>query len=258
MERLRNRHDCLHALLSCCRCAADCYALDSDLFFATRTATAHTRLVRGLQIEEKRQEFDTFKRVKTKEVVSLKKDSRRAETERRRLQMLNEKQRNVLQRKIQEADEARRRLAAVNARRKLGPRSGGATAPAAAAAAATARDAAPSPSPRKTATARATAPAAPAAPAAAPAQPAAAPQPAAPLKPNVAAPELPTEEAMAEWVKDEVEAASTVHLQRTVLTAELARRADLSKKGLELEQRVADIDAALPALSGAERVRFAL
>jgi hypothetical protein len=167
-------------------------------------------------------------------VQTLKKDSKRADTERRRLELLNEKQRSVLQRKIHEAEEARKRLASVNARRRPPAR-----AAASAGATATSRGASE-------------AGAAPAASAGTTAPPfPASQQPRTPrdgvLRPNPSAPPLPDAAAMEAWVRDEIEEASTAHMHRAMLGGKLAARGEVARRATAAAQRLTELDALPPA-----------
>jgi hypothetical protein len=186
-------------------------------------------------MSELQQSYETFKRGKAKEITVLKKGSRRAESEARRLALLNEKQKAVLQRKIREAEEARKRLNHVNARR--------------------ARTA---PRPSSTNTSSTINPTSAAHPAN---RPFSLPPPAAvagtekggesgaasgALRPNPAAPLLDTPEAIEAWLSDEIEAASTAHLSRTMLEAAIAERTSLYKDAVAAAAGLRKLDGLPP------------
>jgi hypothetical protein len=190
-----------------------------------------------MQMSELQQSYETFKRGKAKEITVLKKGSRRAESEARRLALLNEKQKAVLQRKIREAEEARKRLTQVNARRaRTAPRPSAHPPATAADHPANRPFSLPAPAlhqPPATANAAATK---------VEEQGGAVPS-AGPLRPNPTAPALDTPGAMEAWLSDEIEAASTAHLSRTMLEAAIAERTSLYKDVLAAAGRLRDLES---------------
>lgn len=189
------------------------------------------------------QDYDTFKRGKAKEITSLKKDSRRAETEMRRLALLNQKQKSVLQRKIQEAEEAKKRL------QSLKHRSAKRTTPAAT------NGAVVVPSrPVSVASSRGTG------------HPSITPFGSAASGAHVgaggggstgsgagslavaavdsvsAAPSVGDGRDPKDWLREEIESVSTAHYTRVVMQGTIAKRGDLSKRVKEYERKVSEID----------------
>ena len=192
------------------------------------------------KVQHLQADYDTLRRGKNKEITELKKDTRKAESEARRLAVLTEKQKAVMQRKIQEAERAKKRLDELNKRRR----------PATAAASAAPRNSAGAAPPARTASAGPSSTGAAAAATAAPTQATHTPRSAAragtatggPLRPNADAPPLPDTEAMQKWVLEEIEAVSTEHLQRKLLDAKISERKQVA-------QRQEDVEAQLQALS---------
>lgn len=194
------------------------------------------------------QDYDSFKRGKAKEIISLKKDSRRAETEMRRLALLNQKQKSVLQRKIQEAEEAKKRL------QSLKHRSAKRTAPAATNGAATTSSRPGSMSSSRGGTNH----------------PAVTPFGAAssvgsgtgggagstggggggPTAVHAGDGRDPKD-----WLREEIEAASTAHYTRIVMQGTIAKRGDLSKRVKEYERKVAEIDHLSPEVQVCDACR---
>lgn len=167
--------------------------------------------MRCVQITDLQHSYDVYKKGTAKEITGLKKDSRRAENEARRLATLNEKQKTVLQRKIREADEARKRLHAVHARRRAAPLRAAAVPPR---------------SPMRRADAAAAAP----------------PPPPSSQGGRV----LPEQEVeVLKWLEEELEAMNTGSLVRTMRSTKVAQRQATTERMAALESELRAI-AALP------------
>jgi hypothetical protein len=210
-------------------------------------------------LQDLQADYDTFKKGKAREIQDLKKDSQRQESKMRRLAMLNQKQKSVLQRKIQEAEDAKKRLSALKIRTakrtaagtgpgkvpsgsmsSLSGSMGRATSTPIAAVTATHGGAGDSGRSAHAAAGDAEPSSASGAVAADSGSVAA---PVAPATGSASVPEtLPDSKAMTEWIKEEIEAVSTAHYTRVVLQGTVAKRSDLSKSALEHERKIAEID----------------
>lgn len=188
------------------------------------------------------QDYDSFKRGKAKEIMFLKKDSRRAETEMRRLAMLNQKQKSVLQRKIQEAEEAKKRLQSLKQRgakrANTSAPTNGSTAPPRPVSVSSSRGGSSHPSVTpfgaSSSTGNGGAGGGWSAPGGAPAMVAG--------EPSLSMPPLGDGRDPKDWLRDEIEAASTAHYTRVVMQGTVAKRSDLSKRVKECERKIAEID----------------
>eukprot|EP00892_Ulva_mutabilis_P001765 jgi/Ulvmu1/1158/UM107_0032.1 len=200
------------------------------------------------QMSELQQDYDSFKRGKAKEIISLKKDSRRAETEMRRLALLNQKQKSVLQRKIQEAEEAKKRLQTLKhrsaKRTTTATASGSAAVPPRPSSVMSSRGGTSHPAftpfgastgsgggngggGGSTGGGGAASAAGDAGPSVTPASDGRDPK---------------------DWLREEIEAASTAHYTRVVMQGTIAKRGDLSKRVKEYERKVAEIDHMPPEM----------
>ena len=173
----------------------------------------------------------------------LKKDSRRAETEMRRLALLNQKQKSVLQRKIQEAEEAKKRLQSLKQRgtkRSTTPATtnGSTAAPARPVSVTSSKGGSGHPSVTPFGTASMTGSAG----AGGGSTGGGGATATNTGEAGTAMPPVGDGRDAKDWLRDEIEAASTAHYTRVVMQGTVAKRSDLSKRVKEYERKVADID----------------
>jgi len=177
----------------------------------------------------------------------LKKDSRRAETEMRRLALLNQKQKSVLQRKIQEAEEAKKRLQSLKQRgtkratpstSTSAPTNGSAAPPARPVSVSSSRGGSSHPSVTPFGTSSSTGTGAGGVGWSA----AGGGLATVTGEPSLSMPPLGDGRDPKDWLRDEIEAASTAHYTRVVMQGTVAKRSDLSKRVKDCERKVTEID----------------
>jgi hypothetical protein len=213
-----------------------------------------------VQISSWQQRYDTLKKGNAREISDLRRDNKRVEHENQRLKLVNEKRQQVIHRKMKEADEAKKRLAVIERRQRL--RRPAAPSRTGAGAGPSALHTAPAGPMVGTAHVLHSVPVGPPTAALGDASPRSGPHSVSglsgplpvtgqlqsqservrPLRPNADAPELHTAKAMEEWIREELDAASTAHDTRVVLEGTLAKRGEIKQAADKLKAEVAYID----------------